>query len=77
VVLPATLSIVTHGDIVLTLWHWNGHPQGITQQGLVAAVRVVARVVVSISLVVLLTLTTPWIRLLAHCAPWACRGSSS
>lgn len=65
VVLPATLSIVTHGDIVLTLWHWNGHPQGITQQGLVAAGRVVARVAVSISLVVLLTLTTPWIRLLA------------
>ncbi len=65
VVLPATLSIVTHGDIVLTLWHWNGHPQGITEQGLVAAGRVVARVAVSISLVVLLTLTTPWIRLLA------------
>jgi cobalt/nickel transport system permease protein len=65
VVLPATLSVVTHGDIVLTLWHWNGHPQGITEQGLVAAGRVVARVAVSISLVVLLTLTTPWIRLLA------------
>jgi cobalt ECF transporter T component CbiQ len=65
VVLPATLSVVTPGDIVLTLWHWNGDPQGFTQQGLVAAGRVVARVAVSISLVVLLTLTTPWIRLLA------------
>jgi cobalt/nickel transport system permease protein len=65
VVLPATLSIVTPGDIVLTLWHWNGYPQGFTGQGLVAAGRVVARVAVSISLVVLLTLTTPWIRLLA------------
>jgi cobalt/nickel transport system permease protein len=65
VVLPATLSVVTPGDIVLTLWHWNGHPQGITVQGLVAAGRVVARVAVSISLVVLLTLTTSWIRLLA------------
>ncbi|MGH3796726.1 MAG: cobalt ECF transporter T component CbiQ [Pseudonocardiaceae bacterium] len=65
VVLPATLSVVTHGDIVLTLWHWNGHPQGFTAQGLTAAARVVARVAVSISLVVLLTLTTPWIRLLA------------
>jgi cobalt/nickel transport system permease protein len=65
VVLPAILSVVTPGDIVLTLWHWHGSPQGITQQGLVAAGRVVARVAVSISLVVLLTLTTPWIRLLA------------
>jgi cobalt/nickel transport system permease protein len=65
VVLPATLSVITHGDIVLTLWHWNGHPQGITEQGLIAAGRVVSRVAVSISLVVLLTLTTPWIRLLA------------
>lgn len=65
VVLPATLSVVTPGDIVVTLWHWHGTPEGITQQGLLAAGRVVARVAVSISLVVLLTLTTPWIRLLA------------
>lgn len=65
VVLPATLSVVTPGDIVLTLWHWHGTAQGITMQGLIAAGRVVARVAVSISLVVLLTLTTPWIRLLA------------
>jgi cobalt/nickel transport system permease protein len=65
VVLPATLSVVTPGDMVITLWHWQGTPQGITVQGLMAAGRVVARVAVSISLVVLLTLTTPWIRLLA------------
>lgn len=65
VVLPATLSVVTHGDIVLTLWHWNGQPEGVTAQGLTAAARIVARVAVSTSLVVLLTLTTPWIRLLA------------
>lgn len=65
VVLPATFSVVTPGDIVITLWHWHGTPQGITVQGLMAAGRVVARVAVSISLVVLLTLTTPWIRLLA------------
>jgi cobalt/nickel transport system permease protein len=64
-VLPATLSVVTPGDIVLTLWHWHGAAEGITMQGLIAAGRVVARVAVSISLVVLLTLTTPWIRLLA------------
>ena len=64
-VLPATLSIVTPGEIVVTLWHWNGAPQGLTAQGLSAAARVVCRVAVSISLVVLLTLTTPWVRLLA------------
>lgn len=65
VVLPATLSIVTEGEIVLTLWHWHGHPEGFTAQGLTAAALVVSRVAVSISLVVLLTLTTPWHRLLA------------
>jgi cobalt/nickel transport system permease protein len=65
VVLPAIFSVVTPGDVVLPLWHWDGTPQGITAQGLTAAARVVCRVAVSISLVVLLTLTTPWVRLLA------------
>jgi cobalt/nickel transport system permease protein len=65
VVLPATLSVVTPGDIVLPLWHWNGHQHGITEQGLHGAGIIVARVATSISLVVLLTLTTPWVRLLA------------
>lgn len=65
VVVPASLSIVTSGDVLLTLWHWNGAPQGFTAQGLTAAARVVCRVAVSISLVVLLTLTTAWVRLLA------------
>jgi cobalt/nickel transport system permease protein len=65
VVLPATLSIVTGGDVVLTLWHWHGQPQGFTAQGLTTAGLVISRVAVSISLVVLLTLTTPWVRLLA------------
>jgi cobalt/nickel transport system permease protein len=65
VVLPATLSVVTPGDLVLTLWHWHGQPVGFTAQGLSAAGLVVARVATSISLVVLLTLTTPWSRLLA------------
>ncbi|MEU6746667.1 cobalt ECF transporter T component CbiQ [Spirillospora sp. NPDC046719] len=65
VVLPATLSVVTHGDVVLTLWHWHGRAEGFTSQGLTSAGLVVSRVAVSISLVVLLTLTTPWVRLLA------------
>jgi len=65
VVLPATLSIVTHGEVVLRLWTWDGHPEGVTAQGLTSAALVVSRVATSISLVVLLTLTTPWVRLLA------------
>jgi len=65
VLIPATLSVVTEGDVVLTLWHWHGHPEGFTSQGLASAARVVSRVAASISLVVLLTLTTPWTKLLA------------
>ena len=65
VLIPATLSVVTEGDVVLTLWHWHGHPQGFTSQGLTSAALVVSRVAASISLVVLLTLTTPWTKLLA------------
>ncbi|RKS75223.1 cobalt/nickel transport system permease protein [Motilibacter peucedani] len=65
VVLPATLSVVTSGHVVVELWSWHGHPQGLTSQGLTSAALVVARVATSISLVVLLTLTTPWVRLLA------------
>ena len=65
VVLPATLSVITPGDIVLPLWTWDGTTQGVTAQGLQSAALVVSRVAVSISLVLLLTLTTPWNRLLA------------
>lgn len=65
VVLPATLSIITPGDIVWTWWSWDGRPVGVTSQGLTAAGLVVSRVATSVSLVVLLTLTTPWVRLLA------------
>jgi len=64
-VLPATLSVVTHGRVVLTLWTWHGRPQGFTAQGLTSAALVVGRVGVSVSLVSLLTLTTTWVRLLA------------
>ena len=65
VVLPATLNLITHGQIVVPLGTWFGHPVGLTRQGLDAAGLIVTRVAVSISLVVLLTLTTPWNRLLA------------
>jgi cobalt/nickel transport system permease protein len=65
VVLPAMFSFITPGQVVVPLWHWHGHPVGLTRQGLVSAGLIVARVATSISLVVLLTLTTRWTRLLA------------
>lgn len=65
VLIPATLSVVTEGDVVWTLWHWHGKPHGFTSQGLTSAALVLSRVATSVSLVVLLTLTTPWTRLLA------------
>jgi cobalt/nickel transport system permease protein len=64
-VAPATLSVVTPGRVVLQLWTWHGHPEGISAQGLTSAGLVLARVACSVSLVVLVTVTTPWPRLLA------------
>jgi len=65
VVLPATLNIVTRGHVVVPLGHWwFGHRIGMTSQGLQAAALIVSRVAVSISIVVLLTLTTPWAKLM-------------
>jgi cobalt/nickel transport system permease protein len=64
VVLPATFSFVTRGRIVVPFGTWFGHRVGMTAQGLTAAAMIVSRVAVSISLVMLLTLTTPWNRLL-------------
>jgi cobalt ECF transporter T component CbiQ len=65
VVLPATLNVITDGDVVVGLGTWFGHDLGITRQGLQAAALIVVRVATSISLVVLLVLTTSWTRLLA------------
>jgi cobalt/nickel transport system permease protein len=65
VVLPATLNVITAGDIVVPLGTWFGHELGVTSEGLHGATIIVVRVATSISLVVLLTLTTPWNRLLA------------
>jgi cobalt ECF transporter T component CbiQ len=65
VVLPATLNVVTAGQVVIPLGTWFGHELGVTSEGLHAAGLIVVRVATSISLVVLLTLTTPWNRLLA------------
>ena len=65
VVLPAALNIITAGDIVVPLGTWFGHELGFTSQGLTSAALIVTRVATSISLVVLLTLTTSWTRLLA------------
>jgi len=65
VALPAALSLVTPGHVVVPLGTWFGTPVGLTAQGLTAAALIVMRVATSISLVVLVTITTPWPRLLA------------
>jgi cobalt/nickel transport system permease protein len=65
VVLPATFSFITHGNIVVPLGNWFGTRVGLTEQGLTAAGLIVLRVATSISLVVLVTITTAWPRLLA------------
>lgn len=65
VVLPATLSVITPGPILVPLGTWFGQAVGVTSTGLESAGLIVMRVALSISLVVLLTLTTPWNRLLA------------
>jgi cobalt ECF transporter T component CbiQ len=65
IVLPATLSVITPGTIVLPLFTWHGQTVGVTTQGLTSAGLIVMRVATSVSLVVLVTLTTPWTKLLA------------
>jgi cobalt/nickel transport system permease protein len=70
VMLPVTLSIVSPGHAVLTLWS-HGAPfwplptaLTVTAPGLLAFLRLVARVTTVVSFGVLLTLTTPWADLL-------------
>jgi cobalt/nickel transport system permease protein len=65
VAIPAMFSFVTPGEVVVGLGHWFGHEVGLTRQGLTGAALLVLRVATSSSLVILLTLTTPWPRLLA------------
>ena len=65
IVAPATLNVVVPGHVVVPLGSWFGHRLGFTEQGLASAGLIVMRVATSISLVVLLTLTTPWARLVA------------
>ena len=26
------VMVITHGHVVLTLWHWHGHAEGLTSQ---------------------------------------------
>ena len=44
VVLPATFSFITPGDIVVPFGTWFGHPVGMTSQGLTSAGLIVTRV---------------------------------
>ena len=65
IAIPAMFSFITPGDVVLPLWTWHGQAAGITSQGLTTAGLLVMRVACSVSIVVLLTLTTPWTKLMA------------
>lgn len=65
VVIPATFSFVTPGEIVVSFGNWFGDEVGLTRQGLTGAALIVLRVAVSVSLVLLVTITTRWTELLA------------
>jgi cobalt/nickel transport system permease protein len=65
IVIPAMFSFITPGNVVVPMLHWNGSAVGLTSQGITAAAIIVLRVATSVSLVVLLTLTTPWVKLLS------------
>jgi cobalt ECF transporter T component CbiQ len=65
IALPATLSVITPGDMVLPLGHPFGSELGVTAQGLQGAALIVLRVGASVSIATLLALSTPWPALLA------------
>jgi cobalt ECF transporter T component CbiQ len=65
IALPAMLDVVTPGPVLVQLGTWFGHPLSITAPGVAGAVRLVARTGASVSVVLVLTMTTPWHRLLA------------
>ena len=74
IALPATLNLFTPGDRVISLWSFGqAYRLGpylippeitLTRQGISTALLLVSRVATSISLVLLLTLTTPWAEIL-------------
>jgi len=74
IALPATLNIFTPGEAMVTLfslgktYQWGPYfiPSEITltRQGISTALLLVGRIATSLSLVLLLTLTTPWAELL-------------
>lgn len=62
---PATLSVVRPGTVVVALWTSSGVPQGLTDAGLRNAWIVLARVLSCLAVAVLLTRTTSWLRLMS------------
>ncbi|HET6383491.1 MAG TPA: cobalt transporter CbiM [Armatimonadota bacterium] len=66
--LPAIFNIITPGHTVVTLMRWGHGSHGslaITRQGILGALTLISRVMASVSVVSLLTLTTRWSELLA------------
>lgn len=74
IILPATLNLITPGEPLWVICHLgHDHRLGpwlipadiaVTRQGVALAILFVGRVTVSVSLATLLTLTTPWDRLM-------------
>jgi cobalt/nickel transport system permease protein len=66
VLLPGTLSVVRPGPVVVVLWQLkSAEPVGLTASGLANAWLVLARMLTSLGLMAMVTVTTPWLRLMA------------
>ncbi|MCL5035971.1 MAG: cobalt ECF transporter T component CbiQ [Chloroflexi bacterium] len=75
VILPAVLNLFSPGDVIIALWspgpgahlgHWNLPPAvGVTMEGLEVASRFMLRVIICVNLALLLTATTPPVKLLS------------
>ncbi|MEW6408904.1 MAG: cobalt ECF transporter T component CbiQ [Nitrospirota bacterium] len=65
IIIPSIFNIITPGDTLVTLFEGDGIVIAVTEQGLWGAITLVLRVMASVSLVTILTMTTRWSDLLA------------
>lgn len=62
---PMAFSAVRPGPLAVALWEAGGVRQGLTWAGLTTVVLMLGRVVCSLAVLVLLTRSTPWLRLMS------------
>lgn len=62
---PSALSVVRPGTVVVTLWSTSGAAQGLTASGITTLVLMVSRALISAAVVVIVTTSTSWMRLMA------------